>query len=318
MSKKKSSHGNSSPHFNMDFDPQTGICIPITPYISRICAPNSGPYTFTGTNTYLVGQKTLFIIDPGPKNAAHLDAIMGAVAGREVKAILLTHTHKDHCTGAKQLQSQVKAPLWFEGKHRLSRPKRGMEVNLISSACDWEIRPDRILSDNEKIRVDNFELEIITTPGHCANHLCFGVSDTPYLFSGDHVMGWNSTLIATPDGSMSDYFNSLARIIKTSWEHYLPAHGASISADNGGQNGPTYTKALRHHRMMRNSQILELVGQGASSIKQIVSSIYPQANINIRIAAAMTVQAHIEYLELKSLLLVQRKLTGQTILPITN
>ncbi len=317
MSKKKSSHGNHSPHFNLDFDPKSGICVPITPYIARICAPNAGPYTFTGTNTYLVGEQELFIIDPGPKNASHLDAIMGAVAGRKVKAIVLTHTHKDHCAGAKHLQSRVKAPFWFGGKHRLSRPKRGMEVNLISSACDWEIRPDRILNDGEKINVDDVELEIIATPGHCANHLCFGVTGTPYLFSGDHVMGWNSTLIATPDGSMVDYFASLDRLILTPWEHYLPGHGAPISTENGGQSGPIYTKALRKHRMMRNSQILELVENGATSVKQIVSRIYPQASINIRIAAAMTVQAHIEYLETKKSLLVQRKLTGQIISPIT-
>lgn len=309
---------NSTPHFNTDFDPQTGTPIQLAPKITRICAPNTGPYTFTGTNTYLIGEKELIILDPGPNDDQHLKAILTAIGKRPVRAIMLTHTHKDHSSLVPELHKHTGAPLWFEGKHRLSRPRRMFEINLLQGACDWKLTPDRHLKDGDIIEIDGIKLHTITTPGHCANHLCFGVEDTPYLFSGDHVMGWNSTLIATPDGSMAQYFASLEKLANREWRHYFPGHGAPIENKNQHNNAARFANALRVHRAIRNQQILEKISAGATSIKAIVDAIYPHTSTKIRIAAALTVGAHIEYLQEQNRLIVKRGLFSSKIYPMAS
>lgn len=276
--------------FNTQFTPQVGVPEQIVPYVRRIVAPNASAYTFTGTNTYLIGTNDCFIIDPGPDDAAHLQAVLGALEGARVEAILLTHTHLDHCALARRLADETGAPVWFGGPHRLSRPKRPLEVNLLSGSCDWALRPDLTLTDGTQISAGTFTLDVMATPGHCANHLAYGLRDTPFLFSGDHVMGWNSTLVATPDGSMRDYFASLDRLIAAEWSHYLPGHGDTIT--HAGE----YARALKAHRQMRNSQIVDAVSAGAQSINAIVDILYPDVGKAIRRAAAMTVEAHLEYL----------------------
>lgn len=306
----------SPPHFNTDFNPQTGTPISVAPNIERICAPNTGPYTFTGTNTYLIGENELIILDPGPNDHEHLKALLKAINKRPVQAILLTHTHKDHSALVPRLQEHTGAPLWFEGKHRLSRARRLFEINLLHGACDWKLVPDRFLKDGDIIEIDRIKLQTIATPGHCANHLCFGVEDTPYLFSGDHVMGWNSTLIATPDGSMAQYFASLDKLAKREWRHYFPGHGAPLEDKNQHNNGARFANAMRVHRAIRNQQILEKITAGATSIKAIVDAIYPNTSTKIRIAAALTVGAHIEYLQNQNRLIVKRGLFSYKIYPV--
>ncbi len=311
MSKNKPFTTIPKPHYNLVFEPQTGTCIKVAPNIWRVCAPNKGPYTFTGTNTYLVGERELFIIDPGPDDKKHLKNLLQAIGGRKVLAILLTHTHKDHSGLAKKLKSATGAPLWFGGKHRLSRPKAPGEINLLHGACDWDLVPERTLEDGQSIAIDGVTLEVLATPGHCANHLCFGVKNSDYLFSGDHVMGWNSTLIATPDGSMGDYFTSLDRLGACDGRHYFPGHGAPIPNLGPDKNGLTYASELRTHRMMRNEQILECIKTGATSISDIVNQIYPDVGLKIKMAAAMTVQAHVEYLAEKKMLNIHQGLLGK-------
>ncbi len=302
-----------SPKYNRNFAPVAGECVTIAPLIRRICAPNASPYTFTGTNTYLVGGDEIFIIDPGPDQNEHLNALARAMKNQRLKAILLTHTHKDHCALSRRLAEKFKAPIWFGGKHRLSRKRRFLEANILSGACDWQLRPDRELKDGQRIKTDGITLEVIATPGHCANHISFGVSDRKFLFSGDHVMGWNSTLVAAPDGSLNDYLNSLKRLIESRWSHYLPGHGGEI-ADKGQENNAiSFTRELLGHRQGRNEQILQLVKNGTCKKSDIVDAIYPDASGKIRIAAMMTVTAHLEYLEEKQELTVRRGLTGNWI-----
>ncbi len=297
-----------SPKYNRNFAPITGECVTIAPSIARICAPNASPYTFTGTNSYIVGKQEIVIIDPGPNSDEHFEALIRAVNGRDVLAILLTHTHKDHSAIAPRLGEKLGAPIWFGGQHRLSRNKRMFEANLLHKACDWDLRPDKNLVDGESFSVDDLIIEAIATPGHCANHLSFCIRGQKFLFSGDHVMGWNSTLVATPDGSLADYFNSMDKLIEHKWSHYLPGHGGEI-ADLGQDNdAKTFTSDLRRHRQNRNSQILKLVSNGPVKPGEIVKSIYPDASAKIRIAAMMTVMAHVEYLEQKEKLVVKRGL----------
>lgn len=272
--------------------------------VGRITAPNASPYTFTGTNSFLVGHQRLALIDPGPENKAHDAALLAVIGERPVDAIILTHTHRDHSAAAASLAKRLGAPLWFGGRHRLSRPLRRFERNLIRRSSDWDLVPDRTLVDGETIMAGDIELIVHATPGHCANHLAFGIAGTDILLTGDHVMGWNSTLVSTPDGSMADYFASLDKLIALPYRRYFPAHGGPI------EDGPAYATALRAHRRMRNRQIIEAVKAGARTPLAVVGRIYPQQPPKVRMAALMTINAHIEFLEERGEILVRRGILG--------
>jgi glyoxylase-like metal-dependent hydrolase (beta-lactamase superfamily II) len=288
--------------FDTQFDPQTGVAVAVAPGLVRITAPNRGPYTFTGTNSFLVGHERLALIDPGPDDANHRRALLSAIAGRPVEAILLTHTHRDHSALAASLAAELGAPLWFEGRHRLSRPLKRFERNPIARSCDWGLVPDRQLSDGESIMAGDVSLLVHATPGHCRNHLAFGLGDT--LLSGDHVMGWNSTLVAVPDGSMADYLASLDKVIALPYRRYLPAHGGAIA------DGPAYAQALKAHRLRRNEQALDAVRGGARSIGAIVRTIYGRQSLPVYRAARLTIAAHVEYLEAQGQVRIERGLLG--------
>ncbi len=308
----------SSLPFDTKFDAKPGIPVQVAPEIVRLSAPNASVYTFSGTNSYLVGADELFIIDPGPVDEAHRSALLKAIGGRKIVAVMVTHTHKDHSALARNLADACKAPLWFGGKHRLSRPSRRLEVNPLHKACDWDLVPDRVLEDGDILEVGPMKIQVVATPGHCANHLCFGVAGTPFLFSGDHVMGWNSTLVATPDGSMREYLRSLDRLIKAQWTHYLPGHGGAIPQNTGRANGRDFTRALKKYRMLRNQQILDAVAGGASRIGEVVDGLYPQVGLKVRFAARLTVVAHLELLEEQGRLNIRRSLFGRTGLSLTD
>ena len=293
--------------FNTLFEPQTGSAVPVAPGLVRITAPNASPYTFTGTNSYLIGHERLALLDPGPDDAAHLAALRHAIAGRRLEAIILTHTHRDHSAAAAGLARAFDVPLWFGGPHRLSRPLRRFERNALVRSCDWDLVPDRTLVDGDSIEAGDVRLSVHTTPGHCANHLAFGLGDV--LLSGDHVMGWNSTLVSVPDGSMADYLASLDKVIALPQQLYVPAHGGPIP------NGPAFAAALKTHRQSRNAQVVAAVAAGARSIGAIVSAIYPRQNLLVRRAAAMTIAAHVEYLEKLGRLTVSRRPWGTRITP---
>jgi glyoxylase-like metal-dependent hydrolase (beta-lactamase superfamily II) len=275
--------------FDRDFDPQTGRAVPVASGITRVTAPNGSAYTFTGTNSFLLGHERLALVDPGPDDPVHLAALVDAIGGRPVDAIILSHTHRDHSASAARLARDLGAPLWFGGPHRLSRPLRRFERNPIRKSCDWDLVPDRTLVDGEAITAGDLPVTVHTTPGHCANHLAFGIGDI--LLSGDHVMGWNSTLVSVPDGSMADYLASLDKVIALPCRQYVPAHGGPIA------DGPAYATALRAHRQMRNEQVVAAVRAGARTVSAIVAAIYPAQPLPVRRAARLTITAHVEYLE---------------------
>lgn len=290
--------------FDTAFRPEIGAAVALAPGLTRITAPNASPYTFTGTNSFLIGKDKVALVDPGPEDAAHLESLHRAIDGRPLTAILLTHTHRDHSAAAAGLAQRYSVPLWFGGRHRLSRPLRRFERNPIKRSCDWNLIPDRTLVDGETITAGDMAVMVHTTPGHCANHLAFGLPEADILLSGDHVMGWNSTLVAVPDGSMADYFASLEKVIALPYRHYHPAHGGPIA------NGPAHAEALKVHRHMRNGQLLAAVGNGAKTLGAVVRAIYPTQPARIRLAARMTMAAHVEYLEERGALKVSRGLFG--------
>jgi len=287
------------------FDPHTGQAVAVGPGLVRITAGNSGPYTYAGTNSYLVGSGSMVaVVDPGPDDRTHRAALLAAIGGRTVTSILLTHTHKDHSALAPRLREETGAPVLCGGRHRLSRPRRPLEINPVGGHSDWRLLPDRVLADGEEVCVGDRTLIAVATPGHCANHFCFGLSGTHWLLSGDHVMGWNTTLVAVPDGSMADYFDSLSKLAALPYRHYLPGHGGAVD------NGPGRALELREHREHRNRQVLEAVAAGATRIGQLVRAIYPQLAVPLRPAARMTLEAHVEYLEAQGALRIERGLLG--------
>jgi len=236
-------------------------------------------------------------------------ALRAAIAGRHVEAILLTHTHRDHSASATRLKDETGAPLWFGGPHRLSRPRHLFELNMLAGGCDWGLNPDRTLRDGDTVEIDGVALTTITTPGHCANHLCFGVNDSSLLLSGDHIMGWNSTLIAVPDGSMADYLVSLRKVIALPKSRYAPAHGGPI------EDGPAHARALLSHRELRNRQVVDAVNGGARTIHDLLRKIYPLLAANLQFAAALTLRAHVEYLADQGLVRMRRGLFGTRLTP---
>lgn len=291
--------------FNSQFDPQTGVAVPIAAGLVRITAPNASAYTFTGTNSFLLGHERLALLDPGPDDPTHLAALHSAMAGRRLEAIILTHTHRDHSAAAARLARDYDVPVWFGGRHRLSRPLRRFERNVLRRSCDWDLVPDRTLVDGETIAAGDLTISVHTTPGHCANHLAFGLGEI--LLSGDHVMGWNSTLVSVPDGSMADYLASLDKVIALPQLLYVPAHGGPI------ENGPAFARALKAHRLMRNGQVLAAVRDGAHNVRALVAAIYPGLSLPVRMAAQMTIAAHVEYLEDRGELRVLRRPWGTRI-----
>lgn len=276
--------------FSRHFEPETGKCVPIAPGVARVTAPNAHPFTFTGTNAYLIGEKRVAVVDPGPDDQNQFDALVRAIDGREVEAVILTHSHRDHAGLVAQLAQHVNAPVWMEGAHRFARELEEAEVNPLPRAGQWDLEPDRLLVSGEVIEIDGIGLELIATPGHCANHISFGIVDRDIFFSGDHVMAWSTSLVAAPEGLLSDYLASLDRVIEARWDYFLPGHGGPV------ENGRAFSRGLKAHRLQRCDQIVSFLGDGAKSADQLTSLIYPKLDESLLGGARMTVAAHLEYL----------------------
>ncbi|MCR5858784.1 MBL fold metallo-hydrolase [Mesorhizobium sp. J428] len=279
--------------FQTAFDPAYGSAVPIAPGVSRMTVNNPSAFTFYGTNTYLVGTETLAIIDPGPEDDAHFEALRRAIAGRPVSHIVLTHTHRDHSPLARRLKELTGATTVAEGPHRASRPLRIGETNPLDASGDLDFTPDVRLGDGETVQGDGWRLGGVFTPGHAANHMSFGLEGTGILFSGDHVMAWSTSIVAPPDGSMSDYMASLDRLLARDDRLYLPGHGGPL------RKPLPFLRGLKAHRKMRERAILERLRQGDRTIPDMVKAIYRDTDPKLHNAAGLSVLAHIEDLVAK-------------------
>jgi glyoxylase-like metal-dependent hydrolase (beta-lactamase superfamily II) len=256
----------------------------IEPGIARLLAHNPSPFTFTGTQSYLVGEQEVAVIDPGPDLPEHVAAIVAALGGRELVAIVCTHTHRDHSPASRPLAAATGAPII--GCAPLSLASVGPRAD---ASFDGEYRPDRVLGDGEAIMIDGEPLTAVATPGHTSNHLCFAFRDA--LFTGDHVMGWSTSVVVPPDGDMGDYMASLDKVRGRDDRIYFPAHGPAVFKPQ------QLVRGMMGHRMQRERQILKRLGEGDRTVAQIVAAAYPGLDPRLVPAAGGSVTAHLLDLE---------------------
>ena len=261
---------------------------PLAPGIARVLAHNPSAFTYFGTQTYLVGVDEVAVIDPGPDLAEHLDALESAIAGRRVEVIMCTHTHRDHSPAALPLSQATGAPI--VGCAPLALETVGPRAD---AAFDGDYAPSRVLQDGDAIEVDGKAITAVATPGHTSNHLCYSYGDA--LFTGDHVMGWSTTVVVPPDGDMAAYMASLDKLRQRDDRIYYPAHGPAVT--NPGQ----YVRHLMGHRMQREKQILKLVGERPRDIPDIVANAYPGLDPRLATAAGGSVYAHLLDLQKRGL-----------------
>jgi glyoxylase-like metal-dependent hydrolase (beta-lactamase superfamily II) len=252
----------------------------LEPGIARLLAHNPSAFTYYGTQTYLVGREDVAVIDPGPDDPAHVDSIVEAVAGRRLVAIVCTHTHRDHSPAAAPLAQRTGAPI--VGCAPLALETVGPRAD---ASFDGDYSPDRVLEDGESVDVDGQPLTAVATPGHTSNHLCLAWGDA--LFTGDHVMGWSTTVVVPPDGDMAAYMASLEKLRQRDDRIYFPAHGPPVTRPK------QYVRQLIVHRRQREAQILRLVSDRPRAIPDIVANAYPGLDPRLTTAAGGSVYAHL-------------------------
>lgn len=278
----------ASPQFNLDFQPAHGEAVPVANHVQRITVNNPGPFTFHGTNSYIVGDRSVAVIDPGPEDEAHFQALMMALKGREVTHIAVSHTHRDHSPLARRLKAETGALVVAEGPHRAARPLHEGETNPFAESSDTEFVPDIALGHGDSVNGDGWSLTALLTPGHTTNHAAFALEGTGILFSADHVMAWATTIVAPPDGSMADYMASLETLLKRDDRLYLPGHGGPVVEPS------SFLRGLRAHRKMRERAVRERIAKGDRKISDMVKAIYKDTDPRLHGAAALSVLAHLE------------------------
>ncbi|MGB5904455.1 MAG: MBL fold metallo-hydrolase [Xanthobacteraceae bacterium] len=279
---------NEDVPFNRDFPLKPGVVEEVMPGVRRVLCGNPSPFTFTGTVSYIVGRGKVAIIDPGPDNAAHAQALLDAVKGETVTHIVVTHTHIDHSPNTPRIKAATGAPVYAEGVHRASRPRYESEKHNPESGADRDFKPDITVRDGDVIEGDGWRLEAVATPGHTANHMAFAWPERELMFIGDHVMGWSTSIVAPPDGSMVDYMASLERLTQRKEHLYFSGHGPEIP------NAQKFVRFLIRHRKAREASILHRLGKSEADIPTIVRASYIGIDPRLMNAAGYSVLAHLE------------------------
>lgn len=274
--------------FNKKLDLAPGAVDEVMPGIRRILVNNPGPFTFTGTLSYIIGRGKVAIVDPGPADECHIGALLDAVRGETVTHIFVTHTHRDHSPAVPAVKAATGATVYAEGPHRAARPLHIGEHNPLDSSGDHEFHPDVRLRDGDVVTGDGWAVEAVTTPGHTANHMAYALRGRDTLFAGDHVMAWSTSIVAPPDGAMSDYMASLHKLAQRSETTYLSGHGPAIP------NAPDFVRHYIAHRRAREASILHRLAKGACDIPTLVRAIYIGIDQRLTGAAGLSVLAHLE------------------------
>jgi glyoxylase-like metal-dependent hydrolase (beta-lactamase superfamily II) len=270
--------------YNRELDFTYGETHEVTPLVRRIVARNPSAFTLHGTGTYIVGRGRVAVIDPGPDLPEHVEALKRVLAGETVTHILVTHTHMDHSPAAAPLKAATGAPTFGYGPHGSGKL---LENEVVEEGGDMAFMPDQRLVDGDRVVGDGWTIEAVHTPGHTSNHLCFGLAEGNLLFTGDHVMGWSTTIVSPPDGDMRAYMASLRRLLDRRETRFVPCHGPVIE-DPG-----TFVRSLIAHRHDRERQILDCVASGLGSIPDMVKRMYADVPVGLHRAAARSVLAHL-------------------------
>jgi glyoxylase-like metal-dependent hydrolase (beta-lactamase superfamily II) len=264
-------------HFDQSLPPVYGVAERLSPRIERLLAKNPSPFTFRGTGVYLVGdEKTVAVIDPGPNDPEHIKSLMAAIGGRKVEHILVTHTHRDHSPAAAALKKATGAKTYAFGPH-------ARHDGDVEEGGDRDFVPDMAVRDGDVIA----GFRCVFTPGHTSNHMCYALEEEQALFTGDHVMGWSTTVVAPPDGDMGAYMQSLEKLIARKDRILYPTHGSPIIKPK------PFLRAYLSHRRMRESQILRAIKRGRNTVPLLVETLYAGLSPGLQRAARLTVEAHL-------------------------
>ena len=305
-----------APEFNTEFDSRYGELIEVSPLLRRIVCNNPSKYTFHGTGTYVIGHGDVAVVDPGPRDPAHVEALLKALGNETVRAILITHTHGDHSPSAVALHDATSAPVLGFGPHpedaiseeddaaddpsadNATEPATGEDANEGVDGSrhgahlpDVDFNPETRLAHGDTVDGPGWTVQALHTPGHISNHLCFALAEEGALLTGDHVMGWSTTIIPPPDGDVSDYLRSLQLVLDRNDEVLYPTHGGPV------HDPRRYVSALLNHRLRREAQILEQLAEGPSSAREIVAVLYADVRKELHRPAARSVVAHLAKLQ---------------------
>jgi glyoxylase-like metal-dependent hydrolase (beta-lactamase superfamily II) len=273
--------------FVRDIEFDYGRVDQVSPLVRRVIARNPGPFTFTGTGTYIIGHGTVAVIDPGPEMDEHLDALLAAVQGERVSHVLITHTHADHSPLAERFKAATGAEVLGLPAPRGATAGEGPSLD---EPNEPDFVPDRVVADGERVSGPGWTMEAMTTPGHASNHLCWALVEENALFSGDHVMGWSTTVVSPPDGDMGDYYASLHKVAQRDFATLWPTHGPPIT------DVAPFLDAYRDHRLERERQIQAFLAAGPAAIPDIVRTLYAAVDPRLHPAAARSVLAHLIHL----------------------
>ena len=273
--------------YRRQIDFEYGKVARLSPLIRRVIAKNPSPFTFHGTGTYIVGNGDVAIIDPGPVDSAHIAAVLDAVQGERISHVLVTHTHMDHSPGCRLLAEHCDAPRYGYGPHGAGKIEVGVKVE---EGGDMDFTPDLTLRHGAIVQGGDWSLEAVYTPGHTSNHLCFQLREEKALFTGDHVMGWSTSIISPPDGDMQNYMASLDLLLQRDDRVYWPTHGPSVV------DPKAHVRAFIEHRREREQQILVCIDKGILKIRDMVPPMYTDVPEFMYPAAARSVFAAVVYM----------------------
>jgi len=275
--------------FIHEMDITHGVSDRLSPLVRRVVAPNPGPFTFRGTNTYIIGAgESVAVLDPGPLLMEHVDALCAEIGEARVSHILITHTHNDHSPAAAPLKERTGAETYAFGPHGAGRAPSDMP--MMEEGGDRNFQPDHLVKHGDMIAGDGFTIECVFTPGHTSNHMCFALREEKALFTGDHIMSWSTSVVVPPDGHMGSYMDSLALLLERDDELYCPAHGEVIKKPKA------FVRAFITHRRQRAAKIKLCLEEGMSDIRKMVAQIYQHVDKRLHPAAAMTTLAHLQYM----------------------
>lgn len=258
--------------------------VQLSPLVSRVLAHNPGPFTFKGTGVYIVGKTDVAVVDPGPIIPEHLDALKRALDGKRVTHILVTHTHNDHSPAAQPLKEWTGAQTYAYGPHGSGKAEDGVKVE---EGGDMAFVPDVRVKDGDVIKGNGFTFECVYTPGHTSNHMCFALREEKALFTGDHIMGWSTTVVTPPDGDMAQYMASVRKLLARDDEILYPTHGAPVT------DPKPFLEAYLDHRLDRERQILACIKDGVATIPDMVARMYADVDKRLHPAASRSVLAHL-------------------------